>query len=244
MMMPMNAAMRTDEHEGSTRTGPIGPPPPADSQTAHATAQDGVSALSKGAATQEPAAVQPVVLQRSPDEPAATPHGGLFGLNGLEDIGGLPGILMAGGVLLMSAILLGRLRRGRRKRSGYRPTPREQIAAIRSRAADRTQTEAFKVEAHEFTRQLAAILDTKAARLEQLIRDADDRLSRLATAERSAPSSPVPSPGPRAPSTDPPTPDEHERIYRLADAGMDAVEIARQTGKPTGQVELILALRA
>ncbi|HHN77636.1 MAG TPA: hypothetical protein ENK11_03040 [Phycisphaerales bacterium] len=225
----MNAPMRTDEHKSSAQADMIGPPTPTDAQTVNTTAE-------------ESAAVQPVVLQRSPDEPAAASRGGLLGMNRLEDIGGLSGILMAGGVLLMSVILLGRLRRGRRNRPSYTPTPREQIAAIRSRAADRAQTEAFKVEAHEFTRQLAAILDTKAARLEQLIRDADDRLARLAAAERPAPTIPRESPGAR--SIESPAPDEHERIYRLADAGMDAVEIARQTGKPTGQVELILALRA
>ena len=36
----------------------------------------------------------------------------------------------------------------------------------------------------------------------------------------------------------------HERVYRLSDDGLDAVQIARQTGQPTGQIELILALRA
>ncbi len=227
----MNAPMRTDEHPSTTPAGPIGPPTPSDIQT-------------PTDSSTHPAAARPVVLQRSPDEPASTPGGGFLGIAGLDDAGGLPGILMIGGVLMMSAILLGRLKRNRRKRSASAPTPREQIAAIRSRAANRTQIEAFKVEAHEFTRQLAAILDTKAARLEQLISDADDRLARLASAGQSAPPAASGAPGgARAPAIEPPAADEYERIYHLADAGMDAVEIARQTGKPTGQVELILALR-
>lgn len=35
----------------------------------------------------------------------------------------------------------------------------------------------------------------------------------------------------------------HRAIYVLADRGLSPVEIARQTGKPTGQIELILNLR-
>lgn len=42
---------------------------------------------------------------------------------------------------------------------------------------------------------------------------------------------------PPAPSTD------HEKVYRLADRGMNAVEIAKTLGQHTGQVELILNLR-
>lgn len=247
MMVPMDALMRMDEPESTAfvAADTAGPPTPVDIRTATAdqTAANG--------ATPSVTADEPVMLQRAADEPTDTAGGGFLGIAGLDSAGGLSGILMIGGVLLMSAILLGRLKRGRRNRSKSMPTPREQINAIRSRAESRTQIEAYKVEAHEFTRQLAAILDTKAARLEQLIADADDRLARLGVASQTTPP-PVPPPspavlpvgGPRMPSVDPPTPDEHERIYRLADAGMDSVEIARQTGKPTGQVELILALRA
>ena len=43
----------------------------------------------------------------------------------------------------------------------------------------------------------------------------------------------------RETSTDP----LHRRVYELADAGKDVLTIAREIGKPTGQVELILALR-
>lgn len=38
-------------------------------------------------------------------------------------------------------------------------------------------------------------------------------------------------------------PSDHENVYRLADRGMNAVEIAKTLGKHTGQVELILNLR-
>jgi hypothetical protein len=35
----------------------------------------------------------------------------------------------------------------------------------------------------------------------------------------------------------------HRKVYDLADQGLTPVDIARRIEKPTGQVELILALR-
>jgi DNA-binding NarL/FixJ family response regulator len=35
----------------------------------------------------------------------------------------------------------------------------------------------------------------------------------------------------------------HAEVYDLADEGQSAQEIARQTGRPRGEIELILALR-
>jgi hypothetical protein len=35
----------------------------------------------------------------------------------------------------------------------------------------------------------------------------------------------------------------HAEVYELADGGQSAQDIARQTGRPRGEIELILALR-
>ena len=35
----------------------------------------------------------------------------------------------------------------------------------------------------------------------------------------------------------------HAQVYDLADEGLSAPEIARQLGRPSGEIELILALR-
>lgn len=47
----------------------------------------------------------------------------------------------------------------------------------------------------------------------------------------------------RQAASPPAAPPGHERIYRLADEGLSPQEIARRTGEPVGQVELVLNLR-
>lgn len=99
---------------------------------------------------------------------------------------------------------------------------------------------------------LAADLDGRAARLEELIRRADERLNRLERAEgqwrTEAEQHPIaggliePAPSAsigRAGNDDPIT----REIYRLSDSGLPPVEIARQLSQHAGKVELILALR-
>jgi hypothetical protein len=115
----------------------------------------------------------------------------------------------------------------------------------------------------ELAQRLAAAMDARAARLETLIREADDRLRRLeaarfaqaaATAESQVfePRHAEPARPPTAlagaralgPSFDA-EPDDpvHRQVFTLADQGLPALDIARRLGQPTGQVELILALR-
>jgi hypothetical protein len=101
-------------------------------------------------------------------------------------------------------------------------------------------------DAEELTRRLAAILDNKAARLEVLIQQADERVRRL---ERSATGpGPKPERSPDRVRTAEPEPRDpvdpfHRKVYELADQGLTPVDIARKIDRPTGQVELILALR-
>jgi hypothetical protein len=113
----------------------------------------------------------------------------------------------------------------------------------------------------EMSRQVGAELDARAIRLEELIRDADDRLMQLEQARDAAPvvieqlRDPAPSPLPAhpaiapsnapaatAPSNDGPDP-RHVEIYTLADQGMALQEIAARLRRPKGEVELIIALR-
>jgi hypothetical protein len=124
-------------------------------------------------------------------------------------------------------------------------------------------------ELSEMTRQVGAQLDARSAKLEKLLREADDRIAKL----KSMPP-PSASPTPRVDGDLRPqmtvarrldglepvsvaTPAEetgaaavaagktagHAEIYALADAGRAAADIAAQLGRPTGEVELILALR-
>lgn len=106
----------------------------------------------------------------------------------------------------------------------------------------------------ELTERLAAQLDAKAAAVESLLAQAEKTLAHLHAA-REAPVRAVRRTLPPihmaetkltaiAPAAPAPTADEaHRRVHELADQGLTPVQIARQLGKPTGQVELILNLR-
>jgi hypothetical protein len=110
------------------------------------------------------------------------------------------------------------------------------------------------VEMSEMTRQIAAQLDTRAAKLEALIREADEKIAAL-NASPIARSGSNPASGgrnPVVPMSDPPPPysaDQpildpgHALVYALADKGRSMMEIAQELNRPSGEIELILALR-
>ncbi|MFI4897733.1 MAG: hypothetical protein ACIARR_07900 [Phycisphaerales bacterium JB059] len=170
----------------------------------------------------------------------------------------LPGALLAFGVLVLVMVMVRLLRRNLSKNAPANSgTPKERIERIRAEASARPPAETFQADAEELTRRLAAILDNKAARLELLIEEADERLARLdrasigasvsvrpvepdAGAFRTSAPEPAPvAPAPQHAASDP----THRQIYELADAGLGPVEIAQRLDQPIGQVELILNLR-
>lgn len=149
------------------------------------------------------------------------------------------------GVLLMVAIIL--LRRStqlrqrqiRGKRSAeVSPAKVADRELSDERVQMRRNMESLLIELQELSRKINAEIDTRYAKLEAAIQDADrriaalSRLSRSSTAEKS-----------EKPSTDSDHAVRHAIIYELADAGFTPVEIAKDLGKSTGEVELILNLR-
>jgi hypothetical protein len=106
------------------------------------------------------------------------------------------------------------------------------------RAVER-QMQNVLVDLSQMARQITAQLDTRAAKLEALIKEADQKI----TAMNSAPSTPR-EPAPEAAMEPEIHPDpRHADIYALADQGRTPQEIARQLNLPSGEIELILALR-
>ena len=130
----------------------------------------------------------------------------------------------------------------------------------------------WEVEMHETARTLSAQLDAKLGLLQSLILEADRAAARLEDALEQAyptlpPGSQAESLRPAVESRDLATDEEpvaaegeistaegepsqigdrgrrREEIYRLADYGFTAGEIARRVGSPVGEVELILSLR-
>lgn len=172
----------------------------------------------------------------------------------------LPGALMAFGVLVLIMIMVRMLKRNlSRNAPAQEGTPRERIERIRAEASARSPTESFQADAEELTRRLGAILDNKAARLELLIEEADDRLAKLDRAnlgasvqtrpvEHDAGAFRATAPEPVRAAAPPPSPEPQvdptqRQIYDLADSGLGPVEIAQRLDQPIGQVELILNLR-
>ena len=97
------------------------------------------------------------------------------------------------------------------------------------------------VELSEMARQITGQLDTRSAKLEALMQEADKKIAELKRLEsihhepEIKPLEPKPTPIP--------SDARYSAIYSLADAGHSVQEIAQQLGRPRGEVELILALR-
>ena len=154
-----------------------------------------------------------------------------------------------------------------------RPKKEKSSAAVpisfpsgRKRDVEQQMTDLL-VELSKMSRQITAQLDTRAAKLELLIKEADQKIALLQSSTKSAAfpaaapaiiatsepavsrpldidPTPATLPAVSALAIDPPTPDpRHSDVYSLADAGRSSTEIARQLTRPAGEIELILALR-
>jgi hypothetical protein len=101
-------------------------------------------------------------------------------------------------------------------------------------------------DSEELAQLLAARMDEKGAELEELLAEADRRIVRLRTLLRESEVE-VKQRARPSPALQPAHTEERaellKAVYQMADAGRTVVEIARSTNQPTGNVELILALR-
>lgn len=162
-------------------------------------------------------------------------------------------MMMLGGVIVVvSLAMISVRRRASHRAPSPSDTAREYARRIRDDQQVKGDMEALLVEIQEMARQISAQFDTKFAKLEVLLHDADDRIARLerltAAAGRPSVDVTVDDNGTRgqasAGDTAEPAPnDEHRQIYSLADAGRSPLQIAQETGHNTGEIELILALR-
>lgn len=97
------------------------------------------------------------------------------------------------------------------------------------------------VDLSDMARQITGQLDTRAAKLEALMQEADKKIAELKKLETVHHE---PEIKPLDPKPQPVRDDaRYSAIYTLADAGLSAAQIAQQLDRPRGEVELILALR-
>jgi hypothetical protein len=103
------------------------------------------------------------------------------------------------------------------------------------------------VELSKMARQLTAQLDTRAIKLEMLIKQADERLAALKQLNNGAAGGMPPTNGNGSPEpTSPESPgvdERHLEVYALADERLSAQQIANKLTRPRGEIDLILALR-
>ena len=134
--------------------------------------------------------------------------------------------------------------------------PQPPTSLAQQRAVERDM-QLLMQELSEMSRKIVQQLDGRSAKLQELLKQADERIERLAELEQraaasreevrhSAPTTADAAPPP-TPSSEPQISIEidprHERIYALEDEGLSAVQISNQLNIPEGEVELILALR-
>jgi hypothetical protein len=182
-----------------------------------------------------------------------------------------PNVLFLIGLAMACAILL--MRSQRRIRQAARTSNSVTAPAPNPPLKRATEFERWEVQMHETAREITARIDSKLGLLEQLIRDADDRIARLQTVsewlDRSGtvekepsialaklshtqshqptfePGSTMPiAPIAAAPAKTAAVSRRYEEIYALADAGHNSAAIASRLNSPVGEVELILGLRA
>ena len=146
------------------------------------------------------------------------------------------------GVAFAGATILYAVLRGSRGKKDPLARGPSSASLARQRNVER-QMESLLVELSEMARQITAQLDTRSAKLEALIHEADEKISLLRQGGEISAQTPIAKTVPpqwTAASIDP----QHEAVYALADQGKATAEIARQLNRPSGEVELILALRA
>ena len=165
-----------------------------------------------------------------------------------------------GAFVLIYLIVLRPMRRGRKDplaTPARAATTGGAGGSLSSQRAIERDMQNLLVEYEQMIRNMTAGLDTRAAKLEALIREADEKLAALASATSGTTTvgaTPDRPPGetaqapPRPQPVTPPPPSgpdpRHVEIYNLTDQGLSARDVARKLGRPNGEVELILALRS
>jgi hypothetical protein len=157
--------------------------------------------------------------------------------------------VMAVAVVLMTISI----RRRQREGFGTKPkAPRPRLDELTAQRGVKDDMQQLLAELQDLSRKINAQIDTKFAKLEAAIADADRRievLQRLSRTEGGRPSLDVtvdgeaPAEVSAAPSGESNVARRHELVYDMADSGKTAVEIAQALGRTPGEVELILALR-
>ena len=152
-------------------------------------------------------------------------------------------------IVVATALILIRTRRKIRAaqlRSG--PGVREQYQRLSEEQTHRRDLDETILQLDQLARQVGAMIDTKYAKLEAVVRDADRRIEQLSKLTRARQGSAgldvtIGAEEPAGSAAEEVNDVQRAAVYRLADEGKSALEIAQALSQPAGEVELILALR-
>jgi len=172
-------------------------------------------------------------------------------LLGVSGFGGLQVIMLVLAIAGLSAVMISTHRRSRKSQRNSKPRARDRYARIEKEQGAKRDLEQVMLELDQLSRQIHGRIDTKLARLDIVIRDADQRIKQLsglietlrAEAQKLDLAALV---GTSHQAGEAPSEQEESRyteVYRLADRGLSPVDIARNVGRTAGEIELILALR-
>lgn len=158
-------------------------------------------------------------------------------------------------MLCLVMISVAMLRRSQQRQATAREVTREQLARLRDQRDIRFSMDELLVQLEEVARRVSAQVDTRFAKLEAVIREADERIARLEKLTGHSPPAPAPASAadaagptqmaepPHAADRPKPSNERQRRIYELADQGTSSLVIADALQMPVGEVELILSLR-
>jgi len=157
--------------------------------------------------------------------------------------------ILLGVIIITSLMLISARRKIRESRNTPRAYSRDLYARLKEEKTAIGNMQEVMLELEQLARQIHGQIDTRYAKLEAVIRDADQRietLSRLTRTQDDAPVLDVTVGIEQNEEHDPATDNAalpHADVHRLADAGLGVVQIAKETDRNVGEVELILALR-
>ena len=159
-------------------------------------------------------------------------------------------LMLVLGVAGLAFLLLSTRRRVMNVKREPTETPREQFARLGGLSRTTREVERVMQELDSLSRQIHGRIDTKLARLEKLLRDADQRIALLSQQRDTSPERgsrlevllDQEEPLDTVSSDESPGDATQQTVLRLAEENRSVLEIARHVGKTPGEVELMLAL--
>lgn len=159
-------------------------------------------------------------------------------------------VMLALGVAGITVVVISTRRRIRNSQRLPRTSAKQRYAELEQQAQAGRSLEQVMLELDQLSRQVHGRIDTQLAKLGAIMRDADRRIEKLSRLVRAADGEPtleitLDREDPHEPSSGASEVEEGSdaAVFRLADSGMSPVDIARQVGSTTGEIELMLALR-